>query len=269
MIDDTATTLRLVDLGFCRWCGRPVRSDSFTDAESNREYMITAACQSCQDRMFAGPGDPDVPDSCPLVHGAIVGSVPDGPVPRQAALLPFRYDSWHGRLEWEPRHIVLVGDIPPPIDLFAELAAMSDAWTKENVRVLTLASFDDPLIAARLSRTHVLVVLHKLSAVVTVALCPLVPLPPRIDLDGQVPWTDAFGAPLLPLEAFLHAHDLAGAVGSADDCFGSALRQCALIARLLELRASAGPHEGCSVFEHWLFAYAGIASLSNEDASDE
>ena len=144
-----------------------------------------------------------MPDPCPLVHGAIVGSVPDGPVPRQAALLPFRYDSWHGRLEWEPRHIVLVGDIPPPIDLFAELAAMSDAWTKENVRVLTLASFDDPLIAARLSRTHVLVVLHKLSAVVTVALCPLVPLPPRIDLDGQVPWTDAFGAPLLPLEAFL------------------------------------------------------------------
>ena len=55
MSDDTATPLRLVDLGYCRWCGRPVRADSFTDDESNREYMITAACQSCQDRMFSGP----------------------------------------------------------------------------------------------------------------------------------------------------------------------------------------------------------------------
>ena len=195
--------------------------------------------------------------------------VPDGAVPREAALLPFRYDSWHGRFEWEPRHIVRVGDVPPPIDPFDELAAMSDAWSEHNVRVLTLASFDDPLMAARLSRTHVLVALHSLSVVGTVGLCPSVPLPPLADLAAHVPWAEAFGAPLLPLDALLHAHRLGGAVGSANACFGSALRRCALIARLLELRATAGPREGSSAFEHWLFAYVGTTGVLIEGACDE
>ena len=91
--------------------------------------------------------------------------------------------------------------------------------------------FDDPLLAARLSRTHVIVALHRLSVGITVGLCPSVPLPPLVDLNAQVPWED-FGAPLLPLDPFLHAQGLDGAVGSADACFGSALRQvrphCAL-----------------------------------------
>ena len=270
MSDDTATPFHLVDLGYCRWCGRPVRSDSFADdAESHHEYMITAACSACQTRMFGGQTDPDLPDSCPILHGAIVGTVSDGAVPREAALLPFRYDPWHGRFEWEPRHIVRAGDVPGPPDPFAELGAMRDAWSEHDVRVLTLASFDDPLLAARLSRTHVIVALHRLSVGITVGLCPSVPLPPLVDLNAQVPWKD-FGAPLLPLDPFLHAQGLDGAVGSADACFGSALRQCALIARLLELRAIAGSdREGCSVFEHWLFAYAGTAGLSIEGACDE
>ena len=81
MSDDTATPFHLVDLGYCRWCGRPVRSDSFADdAESHREYMITATCSACQTRMFGGQTDPDLPDSCPILHGAIVGTVSDGAV---------------------------------------------------------------------------------------------------------------------------------------------------------------------------------------------
>ena len=268
MSDDTATSFRLVDLGYCRWCGRAVRADSFTDDESHREYMITAACQSCQDRMFSGRRDPDLPDSCPLLHGAIVGTVPDGAVPREAAMLPFRYDSWHGRFEWEPRHIVHAGDVPGPPDPFAELGAMRDAWSEHHVRVLTMASFDDPLLAARLSRTHVVVALHRLSVVDTIGLCSSVPLPPLVDLAAQVPWADAFGAPLLPLEPFLHAHGLDGAVGCADACLGSALRQCALLARLLELRATAGSRDGCTAFEHFLFGYAETAALSIQEPSN-
>ena len=83
-----------------------------------------------------------------------------------------------------------------------------------------------------------------------------------------MPWADAFGAPLLPLEAFLHAHGLDGAVGCADACLGSALRQCALLARLLELRASAGPRDGCTAFEHFLFGYAETAGLSIQEPSN-
>ena len=114
-------------------------------------------------------------------------------------------------------------------------------------KVVTLASFDDPLLVARLSRTHVIVALHRLSVGITVGLCPSVPLPPLVDLNAQVPWED-FGAPLLPLDPFLHAQGLDGAVGSAEACFGSpiatrmrsvprsvAISACA--ARLLGLRA--------------------------------
>ena len=269
MSDDTATPFHLVDLGYCRWCGRPVRSDSFADdAESHHEYMITAACSACQTRMFGGQTDPDLPDSCPILHGAIVGTVSDGAVPREAALLPFRYDPWHGRFEWEPRHIVRAGDVPGPIDPFAELGAMRDAWSEHDVRVLTLASFDDALLAARMERSHVVVALHRRSVVVTTLLCPSVPLPALVDLAAQVPWADAFGAPLLPLEAFIRAHRLDGAVGSADACFGSALRQCALLARLLELRATAGPRDGCTAFEHFLFGNAQSAGPSIQEPSD-
>ena len=160
------------------------------------------------------------------------------------------------------------GDVPGPPDPFAELGAMRDAWSGHSVRVLTMASFDDPLLAARLSRTHVVVALHRLSVVDTIGLCSSVPLPPLVDLAAQVPWADAFGAPLLPLEAFLHAHGFDGAVGCADACFGSALRQCALIARLLELRATAGSRDGCTAFEHFLFGYAETAALSIQEPSN-
>ena len=256
------------DLGYCRWCARPVRTDSFHDAESHREYMIGAACQSCQDRMFSGASDPDRPFSCPVLHATAVGAVVEDETPREVALLAFRYDPWHGRFEWEPRHIVHAGDVAEPLDPFAELGAMGDAWSGRDVRVLALASFDDALPAARMERSHVVVALHRPSVVATTRLCPSVPLPGLIDLAAQVPWADAFGAPLLPLEAFLHAHDLGGAVGSADACFGSALRQCALIARLLELRASAGPHEGCTAFEHFLFGNAQSAGPSIQEPCD-
>ena len=257
-----------VDLGYCRWCARPVRADSFHDAESHREYMIAAACQSCQARMFFGASDPDRPFSCPVLHVTLVGAVVEDDTPREVALLAFSYDPWAARFEWEPGHIVHAGDVPEPIDPFAELGAMRDAWSEHDVRVLTLASFDDALLAARMERSHVVVALHRRSVVATTLLCPSVPLPALVDLAADVPWSAGFGAPLLPLEAFIRAHRLDGAVGSADACFGSALRQCALLARLLELRATAGPHDGCTAFEHFLFANAQSAGPSIQEPSD-
>ena len=131
-----------------------------------------------------------------------------------------------------------------------------------------MASFHDALLAARMERSHVVIALHRRSVAVTTLLCPSAPPPGLVDLAAQVPWSAGFGAPLLPLEAFLHAHGLDGAVGSADACFGSALRQCALLARLLELRASAGPRDGCTAFEHFLFGNAQTAGPSIQEPCD-
>ena len=259
----------VVDLGFCRFCAQPVTSASFRDDASHREYMITATCQSCQDRLLLRGSDPDRPVSCPVLHGTIVGAVAEGATPREVALLAFSYDPWAARFEWEPGHIVHAGDVPEPIDPFAELGAMRDAWSEHDVRVLTLASFDDPLLAARISRNHVVVALDRLCVVVTARLCPSLPLPPLVDLNAQVPWVDAFGAPLLPLDEFLRVQGLDGVLGPADACLGSALRQCAVVARLLELPAPAGPRDGCTVFEHFLFGYAASAGVSIRDSSDE
>ena len=101
-------------------------------------------------------------------------------------------------------------------------------------------------------------------------LCPSVPLPALIDLAAQVPWADAFGAPLLPLDAFLHAHDLGGAPNASGRRLlrlgASPVRPSS--PRLLELRASAGPHEGCTAFEHFLFENSQSAGPSIPEPCD-
>ena len=250
---------RGVDLGYCRRCGRRMRTDAFRSGASQREYIIGAVCQYCQDRMLRSGCDLDRADSGPVLHGTIVGVVSRGAQPREAALLSFQFDPWTGGFEWGSHHIVHAGDVPEPIDPFVELGAMRTMWSGHSVRVLTLESFADPLLAARISANHVVVALDHSSIVSAVRLCPAPALPVLFDLHAQVPWAAAFGAPLLPLAGFLRAHGLRGATGSADACRASALRQCALIARVLELRATAGPYEGCSALEHFLFEYAEAA----------
>ena len=62
--------------------------------------------------------------------------------------------------------------------------------------------------------------------------------------------------------------EIDGAVGTRDACRGSALRQCALLARLLTLRATEGVDVGRPAFELFLRAHAGRFEPSFREDSD-
>ena len=257
-----------VDLGYSRWCAQPVRADSFCDALSQRECTITAVCQRCQDRCFLGGSDRDPPISAPVRDGIVVGVVLEGASLCEVALLPFQFVARWGCIEWEPRHIVRVGDRLTRLDPWVELGAMRDAWAEHYLRILTLVSFSDPLLSVRLSTSELVVGLDRACLEVIGHSISSLTQRPLADLPADVPWRDAFGVPLLPLHAFLRAHGLDGAVGTGAACAGSALPQCALVARLFELRATAATDGGCTAFELLLQSHAGRFEPSLPGDSD-
>ena len=256
MIDPSGYLVHVVGLGDCRWCARPVRADSFRDALSQREFTITAACQRCQDAMFLGGShrEPTIPGS--VRSGVVVGVVLGGASAREVALLPFQFVVRRGRIEWEPRHIVRVGAGFDPVDPWVELGAMRVAWAGRYLRLLNLASFSDPLLSVRLCTSDFLIGLDPACVEVIRRLFPLATQRPLADLSADVPWRDAVGVALLPLHAFPRAHGLDYAVGTRAACAASALRQCALVARLLELRPIAANDGGRTDFELLLRSHA-------------
>ena len=218
MNEPSDSLVHVVGLGYCRWCARPVRTDSFRDALSLREYQITAACQRCQDALFLEASDRDPPIPGSMRHGTIVGAVLDGASLRDVALLPFEFVVRRARIEWEPRHIVCAGAALEPVDPWVELGAMRDAWPGHYVQILNLASFSDPLLSVRLSTSDFVVALDPASLEVIGHLFPSATQRPLAALSADVPWRDAFGVALLPLTPFLRAHGLGGAVGAAAAC---------------------------------------------------
>ena len=256
MIDPSGCLVHVVGLGDCRWCARPVRVDSFRDALSQREFTITAACQRCQDAMFLGGSDCDPPISGSVRHGVVVGAVLEGASAREVAVLPFQFVVRRGRIEWEPRHIVRVGAGFDPVDPWVELGAMRVAWTGRYLRILNLALISDPLLSVRLSTSDFVIGLDPACVAVIRHLFPSATQRPLADLSVDVPWRDAFGVALLPLHAFLRAYGLDYVVGTRAACAASALRQCALVARLLELRATAANDGGRTAFELLLRSHA-------------
>ena len=145
---------------------------------------------------------------------------------------------------------------------------MADAWSDQHVRVLCLPWFTDPLLRAALTGRKFVIGLDETPLRFVRSLCPSAVPPALVSLSAEIPWQEAFGLPLLPLESFLRAHGLDGVVGSADACRGSALRQCALIARLLELRATTGRDVGRTVFDLLLLAHASRFAESFRESSD-
>ena len=243
------------DFGFCRWCARWLTSEQFDGlSEQARQHVVsTGVCPRCLVVLFPGMFG-DASPRRPVLFGSVVGVVADGAVPSEVAVLPFRHDPGRSRLRFEPHLLVRAGSALAPLDPPAELGALRALCPGDSMRVVTLDSLDDPLLSASLSRSHVHVCLH---AAVAAALPPLFPVlpalpmapqPRAVRLDADVPWADAFGTPLLPLGQLLRALDLEAEVGLADACEGSALRQCALVARLLHLSTAAGQ----TVFERWL-----------------
>ena len=244
-------------LGHCRFCGAGVSDTSFRDHASQREYPITATCQSCQDDIFLGTTGDDPAASHPVRDGTVVAPLLEGRSVRAVALLPFRYVAELLRIAWEPRHLVLAGAGLAPVDPWAELGAMRDAWTEHRLHLAlgALARRRARVRAARRLRHG-----RRDGRAVRPGRSGALSDPDRSGarpLCAEVPWLDAYGAALLPLDRFPHARDLDAGVGSAGACRDSPLRQCALAARLLSLRATTGGHAGRTAWELLLLGRAG------------
>ena len=271
MSDPSSVPPSPVGLGFCRLCARSVAEDSFESPDEHREFMITGVCQLCQRLMYAG-AESNPPVSCPVLYGNVVGVVSDGPSVRSVGALPFRYDPWHAQFEWQLQHVLTAGrvwSVDPPAELCPVLCSASDP---ADLRVLALASCDDPLLSARLSRAHLLIVLHRLDEARVGTLlrparlppsAPPIPAPLTVTLTrelplSELPLSEPFARPLgpLPLAEFLRARGLPELAGTVAACEGSVLRKCSLISRLLELPADPESESESTVFAQWLMACA-------------
>ena len=251
-----ANSIQSDTIGHCRWCGARVGAGSFRDLESFREYQVAAACQACQDAMYLGTSDEGSLVSHPVRHGVVVGAVTADDCLHEVALLPFLFVVPPARVVWEPRYLLRAGSAIHPVDPWVELAAMRDEWRDFNVRTLCIPSSTNPLVCEGLVDRDLVIALDAPAARVASDLCPTLRPPALVSLGAELPWTQAYGTPLLPLPPFLRAHAPDVDVGLAEALRGSALRQCALIARLLALRATTGPDTGRSVFELLLVAHA-------------
>ena len=243
-------------LGHCRWCGARVGAGSFRDLDSLREYQVSAACQPCQDTMYLGTCDEGSLLRHPVRHGVVVGAVTADDCVHEVGLLPFLFVVPPARIVWEPRYIVRAGSASYPVDPWVELRAMRDEWKDCNVRALCIPASTDPLVREGIVDRDFVIALDAPSVRVASELSPSAKPPALVNLGAELPWRQAYGADLLPLAPFLRAHALDVDVGLAEAFGGSALRQCALIARLLALPATTGPDAGRPAFELLLLAHA-------------
>ena len=244
-------------LGFCRWCGIQVCADSFRDLESEREYRVGASCQRCQDAMYLGGSDEDLSESYPIRLGVAVGAATGERDLSEVALLPFVFVVANRRLVWEPRFIVRAGFSVPPVDPWVEVSPMHNGWKEHAVRVLCVPTLYDPRIVGGLAAAELIIGLDASAVGFAGSLCADAQPPSLVDLSLEVSWPDAYGAPLLPLPDFLAAHLPGVEAVSPGTRRPSALRQCAVLARLLDLPATTGRDAGLTAFELLLRAHAG------------
>ena len=242
--------------GFCRWCGTAVYPDSFRDVESEREYRHGASCQNCQNRLYLGGSDDDPPGSYPLRLGVAVGAATGEGDVSEVALLPFVFVVATRRLIWEPRFIVRAGFSLPPVDPWVEISPMHNAWQENSVRVLCVPTLYDPRIVGGLAAAELIIGLDASAVRFASRLSADAQPPALVNLAAEVAWQAAYGAPLLPLADFLAAHLPGVKEISPGTRRPSALRQCALAARLLDLPVVTGRHAGLTAFELLLRAHA-------------
>ena len=243
-------------LGHCRWCGARVGAGAFRDLDSFREYQVAAACQACQDAMYLGMSDEEPTVRHPVRHGVIVGAVTADDCLCEVGLLPFLFVVPPARVVWQPMYLLRAGSATHPVDPWVELAAMRDEWRDCNVRALCIPSSTNPLVGEGLVDRDLVIALDAPAVRVAADLCPTLRPPALVNLSAELPWRQAYGTPLRPLAPFLRAHALDVDVGLADAFRGSALRQCAFVARLFALRATTGRDTGRTAFDILLLAHA-------------
>ena len=232
------------------------------------EYQVAAACQACQDAMYLGMSDEEPLVRHPVRHGVIVRAVTADDCLYEVALLPFLFVVPSARIVWGPRYIVRAGSASHPIDPWVELRAMRDEWKDCNVRALCIPESTTPLVCERLVDRALVICLDAPAVRVASDLCPSAKPPALVNFAAELPWREAYGADLVPLAPFLRAHALDVDVDLAEAFRGSALRQCALIARLLALRATSGRDVGRTAFELLLLTHASRFAESFRESSD-
>ena len=141
-----------------------------------------------------------------------------------------------------------------------QLGAIRPAWAAAECyeRLLTLGTFDDPLLQSRLSSYDLMVALDCETAGFARQIWPSVLASPVVALTVAVPWSEAFGASLFPIDAFVGCvfeHAFGAEVGR--ELRQSPFRQAAFVARALTLRPSETRAAGPSAFALLLDAQAG------------
>ena len=250
-----ADPLRSELLGYCRYCGSRVSTHSYRDLQSLREGKIAFSCQGCLDMLSLAEDEGNPSVSHRIRHGVVVGAVTEDECLHEVALLPFVFVVPPRRLVWEPRFILRAGVAAHPVDPWVELDGMRVSWADHNAGVLCVPSFAHSLLRGALTRRDLVLGFDETSLRVAAQLCPTAKPTALVSVSAELPWRDAYGTPLLPLAPFLYAHALDTAFGTADACAASALRQCALLAGLLTLRATTGRDAGRSAFDLLLLAH--------------
>ena len=250
-------------LGFCRWCGRAVFPDSLDSRLGFMEYTQSGQCGDCQDNFFLGGTDGPPYVSGPVRRGAVFAAVVDVQTdePCEAVLLPFRFNSRDGRVLWSPAEVLWVGSGELPGHPWSQLGAIRPVWAAAECyeRLLTLGTFEDPLLQSRLSSYDLMVALDCETAGFARQIWPSVLASPVVALTAAVPWSEAFGAPLFPIDAFAAFcgfPDALGAETGREPARVSALRQAAFVARVLMLRSLEPRANSRSAFQLLLDAQA-------------
>ncbi|MDD9982375.1 MAG: hypothetical protein OXU81_13635 [Gammaproteobacteria bacterium] len=241
-------------LGFCRWCGRPVYPVSFDSPAAAREYLISSLCPVCQDAMFLGGTDGDPYLAGAVRRGAVFAAALDvqADAPSEATILPFRYNSRDGRVLWSPAELIWAGTGEVPAHPWSQLGAIRPVWAAAECyeRFLALPTLEDPYLQSQLSSHDLLISLDCATAAVARQICPSSAV---VALTAAVPWSEAFGASLFPIDVFVAScgldHALGREVGREPALRTSALRQAAFVARLLVLRSSEPHTAGRTAFE--------------------
>ena len=250
-------------LGFCRWCGRAVYGVSFDSPAAAREYIISSLCSTCQDAMFLGGTDGDPYVAGAVRRGAVFAAIAEGDDPCEVVLLPFRFNASDGRLVWAPADLLWAGSGALPGHPWDQLGAIRPVWAASACyeRLLTLGTFEDPLLQSRLSSYDLMVALDCETAGFARQIWPSVLASPVVALTAAVPWSAAFGSPLFPIDSFVASigfgEEFGAEVGRERLLRESVFAQAAFVARALTLRPSETRAAGRSAFALLLDAQAG------------
>ena len=217
-------------LGRCE-CGVPVYVHNFRDRVSLEEFGLSGYCQRCQDEFFLATSDDDPEANYSLRRGALAAVRAQGSALAEVCLFPFVLAAAPvPRIAWEARWLAWACSRYPPADAWEDLAPMETALANHQVRLTAFQSLEAPGLGERPGNVELLVGLDGPSLDAVSAACPVPPWVSFLSLCDGMPWIEAFGRELRPLETWSKS-------GKEN---GSALHMCALMAYVMLSRGRSG-----------------------------